>query len=165
MLLLATSLAAAVLSHAAAAAADAADAPAPCSPAEYSLLPLDKAKGAPEGEHAACLDGSVPKMHYRPGKGADVRKVLVFLQGGGWCETSGQCYNRSVGAGGQSGDLGSSKNYPQCTPMVDGYEGGMGLREANSSISAWADWAEAYFHCKLPPKILSSLRQCGGVLQ
>lgn len=81
-MLLATSLAAAVLSQAAAAAADAADAPAPCSPAEYSLLPLDKAKGAPEGEHAACLDGSVPKMHYRPGKGADVRKVLVFLQGG-----------------------------------------------------------------------------------
>ncbi len=42
--------------------------------------------------------------------------------------------------------------------MVDGYEGGMGLRVENSSISAWADWAEAYFHCKLPPKILSSLR-------
>ena len=128
-------------------AAAAAAAELGCPPHAYSLVPLDKATGAPEGRHAACLDGSTPAYHFRPGTGADTRKVLVYLQGGGWCESSGQCYNRSVGAGGQSGDLGSSKHYPPCAPMVDFYEGGIGLREANKSVSAWADWAEAYFHC------------------
>ena len=94
---------------AAAAAAAAELGPSSCPPHAYSLVPLDKTTGAPEGQHAACLDGSTPAYHFRPGTGADTRKVLVYLQGGGWCESSGQCYNRSVGAGGQSGDLGSSK--------------------------------------------------------
>eukprot|EP01050_Picozoa_sp_SAG11_P011369 SAG11_NODE_1200_length_5538_cov_8.582460_4_plen_155_part_00 len=120
-----------------------------CPPSAYSLIPLDKSNGAPEAQDAACLDGSAPMMHFRPGKRADTRKVLVYLQGGGWCQSSGQCYNRSIGQGGQSGDLGSSKHYPACAQMVDFYEGGEGLREANDSVSAWADWAEAYFHCEL----------------
>ena len=34
---------------------------------------------------AKCLDGSPPAYYFRPGVGADARKVIVYLEGGGWC--------------------------------------------------------------------------------
>ena len=52
------------------------------------------------------------------------------------------CYNRSVGRAPDG--LGSTVTLPQCSPIVDFYEGAEGLRSRNRSISAWADWAEAY---------------------
>ena len=62
-----------------------------------------------EAGAGVCLDGSPPALYYVAAKSAAHNASwVVMLQGGGWCESSGQCYNRSVGAGGQSGDLGSS---------------------------------------------------------
>lgn len=34
---------------------------------------------------AACLDGSPPGLYWRPGRGADAAKFLIFSHGGSWC--------------------------------------------------------------------------------
>ena len=121
-----------------------------CEGDTFTLTKLDPSapKAAPEAVHARCLDGSLPAYSYRPGRGDGAKKLMIYLQGGGWCTSSAQCYNRSVGWGGQDRNLGSTVTLPPCSPIVDFYEGAEGLRSRNRSISAWADWAEAYFHCE-----------------
>ena len=141
----------AAVPHSASSAAGPPRAPPPsCGGNAFSLTKLDPfaPKAAPEAANARCLDGSLPAYSYRPGRGADVKKLMIYLQGGGWCTSSGQCYNRSVGLGGQDHTLGSTDTLPPCAPVVDFYEGAEGLRSRNKSNSAWADWSEAYFHCE-----------------
>jgi hypothetical protein len=115
-----------------------------CPASSYRLVRLNRTAATavqPDTRLAACLDGSGPAYYFRPGVGSDSKKLLIFLQGGGWCQGgSGDCFNRSKTA------LGSSRSYAPCTAAPDLYEGGMGLRDANGTVSAWANWAEAYFY-------------------
>eukprot|EP01084_Bolivina_argentea_P281694 482010_1 len=63
---------------------------------------------------AACLDGSVPVMYYRPGTGVGINKFHVHFEAGGWCSgidtavstTTDSCVQRA------STNLGSSNRYP-----------------------------------------------------
>lgn len=55
---------------------------------------------------AVCLDGSPPAYHLDKGVGDGARNWLVFLEGGGWCDSSESCRNRT------RSNLGSS-NYMQ----------------------------------------------------
>ncbi|KAL1831048.1 hypothetical protein ACET3Z_000699 [Daucus carota] len=54
---------------------------------------------------AVCLDGSPPAYHIDRGVGDGARHWLVFLEGGGWCDTTEDCLNRTKYLSG----LGSSK--------------------------------------------------------
>jgi hypothetical protein len=153
MLVAALMLLLATVPHPAASAGGAPPPPPPpphCGGDVFTLTKLDLSapKTAPEAPRARCLDGSLPAYSFRPGRGAGAKKLLIYLQGGGWCTSSAQCYNRSVGRGGQDRTLGSTATLLPCSPIVDYYEGAAGLRSRNRSISAWADWSEAYFHCE-----------------
>eukprot|EP01062_Namystynia_karyoxenos_P062864 TRINITY_DN55721_c0_g1_i1.p1 TRINITY_DN55721_c0_g1~~TRINITY_DN55721_c0_g1_i1.p1 ORF type:complete len:487 (+),score=171.20 TRINITY_DN55721_c0_g1_i1:91-1461(+) len=44
---------------------------------------------------AACLDGSPPALYYRPGKGGDAARFLVYSHGGGWCYNEAECAARA----------------------------------------------------------------------
>eukprot|EP01116_Phalansterium_solitarium_P011389 TRINITY_DN27049_c0_g1_i1.p2 TRINITY_DN27049_c0_g1~~TRINITY_DN27049_c0_g1_i1.p2 ORF type:complete len:433 (+),score=110.40 TRINITY_DN27049_c0_g1_i1:41-1300(+) len=50
---------------------------------------------------AACLDGTPPAYYIRPGTPSNTRWAL-FLEGGGWCWSIDDCYQRSLGGGGSS---------------------------------------------------------------
>ncbi|KAK1394694.1 Pectin acetylesterase [Heracleum sosnowskyi] len=54
---------------------------------------------------AVCLDGSPPAYHIDRGVGDGAHNWLVFLEGGGWCDTTEDCVNRTTYLSG----LGSSK--------------------------------------------------------
>uniref|UniRef100_A0A164XA53 Pectin acetylesterase n=1 Tax=Daucus carota subsp. sativus TaxID=79200 RepID=A0A164XA53_DAUCS len=54
---------------------------------------------------AVCLDGSPPAYHIDRGVGDGARNWLVFIEGGGWCDTTENCLNRTKNIFG----LGSSK--------------------------------------------------------
>eukprot|EP00490_Sorites_sp_Unknown_P024543 CAMPEP_0114660988 /NCGR_PEP_ID=MMETSP0191-20121206/21406_1 /TAXON_ID=126664 /ORGANISM="Sorites sp." /LENGTH=155 /DNA_ID=CAMNT_0001891777 /DNA_START=27 /DNA_END=491 /DNA_ORIENTATION=- len=72
---------------------------------------------------AACLDGSVPNIYWRPGTGDGVNKFHVFFQGGGWCagienqvsQCDDTCPQRATT------DLGTSKNDGASLNYDDGY--------------------------------------------
>jgi hypothetical protein len=34
--------------------------------------------------NAKCIDGTAPAYYWRDGVGADSKKVVIFLEGGGW---------------------------------------------------------------------------------
>ena len=53
-----------------------------------------------------CLDGSPPGYYIREGTGSGADKWILHQEGGGWCFTTEDCYNRS------KTDLGSSKGWP-----------------------------------------------------
>ncbi|KAK1394696.1 Pectin acetylesterase [Heracleum sosnowskyi] len=54
---------------------------------------------------AVCLDGSPPAYHIDRGVGDGAHKWLVHIEGGGWCDTTENCLNRTKNIFG----LGSSK--------------------------------------------------------
>lgn len=88
----------------------------------------------PTANGAMCLDGS-PAVVYvnQPTSPPPSPKIILFLQGGGWCmgptaeTTLMNCLSRS------KTDLGSSSTYgPTFTPS---YEGGNGLLSNDSAIN------------------------------
>ncbi|KAK1382804.1 Pectin acetylesterase [Heracleum sosnowskyi] len=54
---------------------------------------------------AVCLDGSPPAYQFDKGFGDGVNNWLIFLEGGGWCDTTQDCLNRILLNG-----MGSSTN-------------------------------------------------------
>ena len=56
-------------------------------------------------DDSRCLDGSPGAYHFTKGKDDGATKWLVSIEGGAWCFTNEECYNRSFT------DLGSSKSY------------------------------------------------------
>ncbi|KAL2517351.1 Pectin acetylesterase 7 [Abeliophyllum distichum] len=44
---------------------------------------------------AVCLDGSPPAYHFDKGFGDGIDNWLVYLEGGGWCETESKCKARA----------------------------------------------------------------------
>ena len=78
---------------------------------------------------AACLDGSPPAYHWRPGKGADRKRAVIFLMGGGWCMTPAECQVRA------DTDLGTSKGWETkiCGTGYDG--GGRGFLASHCAIT------------------------------
>jgi len=86
---------------AALAAALAASASAAAAPlVEWQLVKLP---------NAPCLDGSPSTVYVKAGTGADADKVILFWEGGGWCESLLDCLARS------NTTLGSSATYPATT--------------------------------------------------
>lgn len=59
--------------------------------------------------NAPCLDGSPSTVYVKPGTGADANKLILFWEGGGWCESLLDCLSRS------NTTLGSSRTYPEST--------------------------------------------------
>lgn len=51
---------------------------------------------------AVCLDGSPPGYYYRAGSGDGADKWIVHFIGGGWCQTTEECYERSFTSSGSS---------------------------------------------------------------
>lgn len=83
---------------------------------------------------ALCLDGSPPAYYYR--KGASSSKLLVYFQGGGWCTSVEDCYERSRTR------LGSSSSYP---PEQDlGFSECDSMFSGNASCSFMSDWTHVY---------------------
>ncbi|KAK3166203.1 hypothetical protein QOZ80_1AG0042730 [Eleusine coracana subsp. coracana] len=77
----------------------------PCSPVAVrstELVELTLLAGAREKD-AVCLDGSPPGYHLQRGFGSGAHNWLVYLQGGGWCNTTESCSKRKMT------ELGSSK--------------------------------------------------------
>ncbi|XP_060211192.1 pectin acetylesterase 8-like isoform X4 [Lycium barbarum] len=56
---------------------------------------------------AVCLDGSPPAYHLDRGHGSGVRSWIVYLDGGGWCNSIPDCFDHSTK------DLGSTKRMEQ----------------------------------------------------
>lgn len=61
-----------------------------------------------------CLDGSPTGYYMREGSGDGTNKWILHLGGGGWCNSTATCYNRSFTW------LGSSKEWPQ-SHGLDGF--------------------------------------------
>ncbi|KAM3397425.1 pectin acetylesterase 11-like [Capsicum galapagoense] len=45
---------------------------------------------------AVCLDGSPPSYHLDRGHGTGLRSWIIYLDGGGWCDSIPDCLNRST---------------------------------------------------------------------
>ncbi|XP_010486510.1 PREDICTED: pectin acetylesterase 4 [Camelina sativa] len=45
---------------------------------------------------AFCLDGSLPGYHFDKGSGSGSKSWLLFLEGGGWCDTIESCSSRAM---------------------------------------------------------------------
>ncbi|KAL3838652.1 hypothetical protein ACJIZ3_023243 [Penstemon smallii] len=43
-----------------------------------------------------CLDGSPPAYHYAPGSGEGACNWMVYLEGGGWCQSKDICYSKII---------------------------------------------------------------------
>lgn len=57
---------------------------------------------------AVCNDGTPAVFYYRPGRGKDKTKWVIFLEGGGACSSDAECIERYN----STRDLMSSANYP-----------------------------------------------------
>ncbi|KAG7576605.1 Alpha/Beta hydrolase fold [Arabidopsis thaliana x Arabidopsis arenosa] len=51
---------------------------------------------------AFCLDGSLPGYHFHKGSGSGSKSWLLFLEGGGWCDTIESCSSRAMTSLGSS---------------------------------------------------------------
>ncbi|XP_062228180.1 pectin acetylesterase 5-like [Phragmites australis] len=74
----------------------------PVAVSSREVVQLTLLAGARE-KGAACLDGSPPGYHLQRGFDSGTHNWLVYLQGGGWCNTTESCSERKMT------DLGSSK--------------------------------------------------------
>ncbi|CAD6235538.1 unnamed protein product [Miscanthus lutarioriparius] len=74
---------------------------APVSMTSPELVDLTLLAGARE-KGAVCLDGSPPGYHLRRGFGSGAHSWLVFLEGGGWCNTTQSCSERKMTSFGSS---------------------------------------------------------------
>ncbi|GLT68126.1 hypothetical protein SLA2020_403840 [Shorea laevis] len=61
---------------------------------------------------ALCLDGSFPGYHFQKGFGSGSNNWLVYIEGGGWCDTISKCSSRSLTP------LGSSKYMERQVPFT-----------------------------------------------
>ena len=93
-------VAAALSARATASAAAAAAATTAAPLTEWQLVRLP---------NAPCLDGSPSTIYVKAGSGGDANKLILFWEGGGWCESLLDCLARS------NTTLGSSRTYPQTT--------------------------------------------------
>ncbi|XP_070564855.1 uncharacterized protein [Ptychodera flava] len=66
------------------------------------VLPQEHAKL----KGAYCLDGSAPGYYFRKGSGNGRKSWVIYLQGGGWCFSISECYERSFT------NFGSSDEFP-----------------------------------------------------
>jgi hypothetical protein len=71
---------------------------------------------------AACLDGTPPAYWFVSGKAST--KYYINFEGGGWCTSLDDCYNRAYGSGKRKG---SSDNLPDPFNLV-------------SLMGAWGNW-------------------------
>ncbi|KAL3693644.1 hypothetical protein R1sor_007295 [Riccia sorocarpa] len=55
---------------------------------------LNIVSGAAE-KGAVCLDGSSPGYYFSPGFGSGLNKWIVYIEGGAWCNSDGDCANRA----------------------------------------------------------------------
>ncbi|AQK99033.1 Pectin acetylesterase 5 [Zea mays] len=77
------------------------------APASSSrLVDLTLLAGA-RGKGAVCLDGTPPGYHLRRGFGSGAHNWLVFLEGGGWCNTTQSCSERKMTNFGSSKYMGA----------------------------------------------------------
>jgi len=60
---------------------------------------------------AACLDGSPPAYYYAKGTGSGANNWYIHHEGGGWCNTINDCYQRSLGNLGSTTKLGLTMNF------------------------------------------------------
>jgi len=67
----------------------------PVAPRAPELVELTLLAGARE-KGAVCLDGSPPGYHLQRGFGSGAHNWLVYLQGGGWCNTTESCSERKM---------------------------------------------------------------------
>jgi len=90
------------------------------SKSELELVLFDK------DSDSLCIDGSPSGYYFQPG--SEKGSYLIFLQGGGVCETPEDCYTRSMTS------LGSSKSWPSSISSIGG-----GFVSFNSSnpFSSW----------------------------
>ena len=58
-----------------------------------------------------CLDESPTGYYLRKGSGEGASKWILHLEGGGWCNDTQTCYNRSFTY------LGSSKSWPKTAAL------------------------------------------------
>ena len=68
------------------------------APTPYTKLLLESAVA----DGAVCLDGTPAPLYVRPGSGADRSNIVIFFEGGGWCESDEDCLTRSRTAYGSS---------------------------------------------------------------
>ena len=112
---------------------------------------------------AACLDGSPPVYSWREGRAQDQKRVIIFLQGGGWCWTQESCEDRA------KSPLGSTRWDQSAEEGCTGYDGGsrgflasscpiplrqlqpqffdncvLSSRIGRNEVFPWADWAVAH---------------------
>ena len=86
----------------------------------------------PTENGAVALDGSPAALYLRPGAGANASNVILFFEGGGWCETLQDCADRAKTA------LGSSK-FP-----TDGYAA-RDLLQSNCTLNPYfCGWSMVY---------------------
>ena len=86
----------------------------------------------PTQNGAVALDGSPAALYLRPGVGANASNVVLFFEGGGWCETLLDCADRAGTA------LGSS-NF-----STDGYAA-RDLLQANCIVNPYfCGWSAVY---------------------
>lgn len=95
---------------------------------------------------ARCLDGSPPGLYFRPGKGSDVSKFLVYSHGGSWCydlvtgDASGT-WNCAVRA---SLYEGSSKYNPETGPPRKNMNRGIMSSDCRENPH-FCNWSVVYF--------------------
>lgn len=87
---------------------------------------------------AGCLDGSPPGFYFRPGRGADASKFLLWSHGGGWCRNEGECAGRALTYEGSS-----RCNPPKGPPRQNAASG---IMSPDCSINPhFCNWSLAYF--------------------
>lgn len=86
-----------------------------------------------------CLDGTPGGFYLRPGIGADANKFLIENEGGGWCTSTEDCYQRSLTA------IGSSRTWPPSgCPGMDG--GANGMFSSDCSINPFCNYTMVHLN-------------------
>jgi len=111
--------------------------PEVCPFPAYEVIRLPQANLS-DGTTAACMDGSAVAYYLRRGRGVDAQKLVIDLQGGGWCGSYEEC---SVWGQRSSNDLPVG-----CSRIADGYGGGFGMLYSEPSMTAWHSWSVASVH-------------------
>ncbi|KAL6533697.1 hypothetical protein OROHE_013530 [Orobanche hederae] len=60
---------------------------------------------------AVCMDGSPPAYSHEKGYESGANNWFIYIEGGGWCESTHECKNRSQGHMGSSVHRLNNKNY------------------------------------------------------
>ena len=102
---------------------------------------------------AGCLDGSAPGFYFRPGRGADAKKFLLWSHGGGWCRNEGECAGRALTY------EGSSRCNPPAGPPRQNMDKGIMSSDCKTNPH-FCNWSVAYFiYCEaVHPPLLPTAR-------